>query len=175
MLPDDSINRFDHALAIAARTHCGQRDKAGEPYILHPIRVAMRLPPGLLQAVGLLHDTIEDSHPAIHDFIEGDIRLMLGSGIVSLVRGLSRKPDVPYEHYIEELAPDPILRPVKLADIADNLDPERHRRTGFILPDHLYRRYIWAQWYLERAASFDVEQRKDAKPAEKVVVENQSP
>ena len=34
---------LERAIEIAARVHAGQRDKAGEPYILHPLRVMLSL------------------------------------------------------------------------------------------------------------------------------------
>ena len=34
---------LEDAIALAVETHRGQKDKAGEPYILHPLRVILRL------------------------------------------------------------------------------------------------------------------------------------
>ena len=48
------------AKALATRTHEGQTDKAGLPYITHPERVAGRLDTQEEQVVGWLHDTVED-------------------------------------------------------------------------------------------------------------------
>jgi (p)ppGpp synthase/HD superfamily hydrolase len=50
--------------AIATRAHAGQKDKLGEPYIGHPVRVARRvssLGEGAMMAA-LLHDVLEDGH-----------------------------------------------------------------------------------------------------------------
>ena len=41
--------------------HAGQTDKAGAPYIFHPVRVACRCENDLERIVALLHDTVEDS------------------------------------------------------------------------------------------------------------------
>lgn len=51
------------ALKVATRAHAGQVDKSGEPYILHPIRVAFDYGLTTLneQIVALLHDMIEDT------------------------------------------------------------------------------------------------------------------
>ena len=34
---------LENAIALAVKEHAGQTDKAGEPYILHPLRVMFRL------------------------------------------------------------------------------------------------------------------------------------
>ena len=52
---------YDKAVQIATRAHAGQHDKAGEDYILHPLRVAERCESPKAKIVALLHDTIEDT------------------------------------------------------------------------------------------------------------------
>lgn len=37
------MSSLERAIAIAAKAHAGQIDKAGQPYILHPLRVMLRL------------------------------------------------------------------------------------------------------------------------------------
>ena len=37
------MSTLERAIAIAATAHAGQTDKAGAPYILHPLRVMLRL------------------------------------------------------------------------------------------------------------------------------------
>ena len=49
------------AKAIAVIAHRGQKDKTGQPYILHPYRVADSLSTPEEKAAGWLHDVIEDS------------------------------------------------------------------------------------------------------------------
>ncbi len=52
---------LEKALQIATDVHIYQVDKAGMPYILHPIRVASKCKTNEEQMVALLHDTIEDT------------------------------------------------------------------------------------------------------------------
>jgi len=54
------VSTLERAVAIAAQAHAGQRDKAGEPYILHPLRVMLRMATDELQIVAVLHDVLED-------------------------------------------------------------------------------------------------------------------
>ncbi|NUO09286.1 MAG: hypothetical protein HUU08_11500 [Candidatus Brocadia sp.] len=52
---------LEHALQISVKAHAGQKDKAGEPYIFHPIRVMARCSSPEAKVIALLHDTIEDT------------------------------------------------------------------------------------------------------------------
>lgn len=107
------------ARRIATEAHAGQIDKAGSPYIDHPRRVAARLTDLRAQAVAWLHDVIEDT-----DVTPDDLR---GAGIdddvIAAVQLLTRTGDD--GAYYARIAADPLAREVKLADIADNTDPER--------------------------------------------------
>ena len=54
---------LERAIEIAVTAHKGAYDKAGEPYILHPLRVMMRVDSQTEKIVAILHDVIEDSQP----------------------------------------------------------------------------------------------------------------
>lgn len=68
---------LDAAIALASRGHAGQVDKAGKPYILHPLRLMMKFDGLEEQLVSLLHDVVED----------GDVTLdeLRGLGIPEVV------------------------------------------------------------------------------------------
>lgn len=53
---------LEKALLIATKAHAGQTDKAGVPYVFHPIRVSCKCVTNEEKIVALLHDTIEDRH-----------------------------------------------------------------------------------------------------------------
>jgi (p)ppGpp synthase/HD superfamily hydrolase len=52
---------LDEATALARRAHAGQTDKAGRPYIEHPLRVMHRLRGEYEQLAAILHDVLEDT------------------------------------------------------------------------------------------------------------------
>ena len=52
---------IEDAVALAARAHRGQVDKAGECYIFHPLRVMMRFEDAPARIVAVLHDLLEDT------------------------------------------------------------------------------------------------------------------
>jgi (p)ppGpp synthase/HD superfamily hydrolase len=50
---------IETALQIAVKAHEGQKDKSGEPYILHPLRAMQRVQGEEAMIVAVLHDVIE--------------------------------------------------------------------------------------------------------------------
>lgn len=52
---------LERALQIAVQAHSGQKEKTGEAYIFHPIRVMMRCRSPEAKIAGLLHDVVEDT------------------------------------------------------------------------------------------------------------------
>jgi (p)ppGpp synthase/HD superfamily hydrolase len=116
---EDLVTR---AAAVAAAAHAGQLDRAGEPYLDHPRRVAASLSGDpLAQAAGWLHDVVEDS-----DITTADLVAMgFPEPVVHAVDLLTHRPDSPLEDYLAGIAADPLATRVKLADLADNSDPRR--------------------------------------------------
>nr|WP_200931688.1 HD domain-containing protein [Paenibacillus sp. Leaf72] len=58
---------MNKAIEIAAKAHEQQKDKAGHPYILHPLRVMLSLNTEEERIVGVLHDVLEDSRITADD------------------------------------------------------------------------------------------------------------
>ena len=52
---------LNKAIDIATKAHSGQVDKAGQPYITHPLRVMSMGATDDEKIVGVLHDVVEDS------------------------------------------------------------------------------------------------------------------
>ena len=120
-----TVNNLGLAIQIAASVHINQLDKGGKPYILHPMRVMMRLRTNdsELMQIAILHDVIEDSRG------EYTIEILRGLGfskrVLDALTLLTHDPAVPYELYIEDIAKslDTIL--VKMEDLRDNSDITR--------------------------------------------------
>ena len=104
---------LSNAIMLATQAHAGHTDKGGQPYILHPLRVMLRLATEEEQIVGVLHDLVEDCQGwTLH-------RLRQEGFADHLVDG------EPYEAYVLRAGSNPIGRAVKLADLADNMDRSR--------------------------------------------------
>jgi (p)ppGpp synthase/HD superfamily hydrolase len=56
-----SMPTLEDAIALAVEAHRGQRDKAGQAYILHPLRGMMRVETENERMAAILHDVVEDN------------------------------------------------------------------------------------------------------------------
>lgn len=112
---------LDQAIAVAAKAHLGQMDKSGHPYILHPLRIMMRLEHEEERMVAVLHDVVEDTRITLVK-----LRKMGFSELVlEALDRLTHRPDESYEDYIDRIAGHPLARRVKLLDLEDNMDIRR--------------------------------------------------
>ena len=135
------MTKLTEAIELAAQAHAGQTDKAGQPYILHPLRVMLAMETEDERVAAVLHDVVEDSQLVGH----GDILALFGADIHEAVFALTRQEGEPYPDFLQRCKANPIARRVKLADIADNLSPARSAS----LPDRLRQRYIAGRAALE--------------------------
>nr|WP_199045272.1 HD domain-containing protein [Dyella sp. ASV24] len=112
---------LERAIAIAAEAHVGQVDKAGQPYILHPIRVMLRLNLSTERIAAVLHDVVEDSSVTL-DFLRAE---GFSPEVVSAVDALTKRQGESRMDAAHRARQDPIARVVKLADNAENMDLSR--------------------------------------------------
>lgn len=116
MFPKTELTK--RAYLIACDAHFAQCDKAGQPYILHPLAVADQFEDERLAAAALLHDVLEDS-------LDWTAARLLGHGIppdiVRLVQTLTRTEGETYFSYISRVKANPDATAIKLADLRHNL------------------------------------------------------
>lgn len=141
------MSTLERAIAVAAKAHEGQHDKGGTAYILHPLRVMLRVHTTEQRIVAVLHDVLEDTSMSLADLAREGFALK----ILAAVQALSRRDDESYEAFVARLGSDPLARVVKLADLADNSDLSRIAMPG---PEDLARlqRYQQASAYLQALA-----------------------
>ncbi len=112
---------LERAIAIAVQAHAGQLDKAGQPYILHPLRVMAAMDTDEERIVAVLHDVVEDS-----DWSLAGLRARgFPERLLAALEGLTKRPTEDYEAFIKRVDTDALSRRVKIADLEDNLDPGR--------------------------------------------------
>jgi len=129
------------AFEMAANAHKTMRRKSGEPYILHPIAVAMicveEIGLGVRSTIcALLHDTVEDTDIALDD-----IKSEFGNEIAKIVDGLTKISTIMdanssqqaenFKKILLTLTDDPRVILIKLADRLHNmrtLDAMKHEK-----------------------------------------------
>lgn len=109
------------AIVIATEAHAGQKDLAGKPYILHPLRVMLRCDNVADQIVAVLHDVVEDC-PGYT--VEG-FRATFGNEICDAIDAITKRAGEEYGDYLMRVAANPIAKRVKVQDLKDNSDLTR--------------------------------------------------
>ncbi|WP_065962426.1 HD domain-containing protein [Curtobacterium sp. UCD-KPL2560] len=145
------MSQIEIARAIAHIAHIGQTDKAGNPYIEHPARVAQRLSAEgnseNVVAAGWLHDVLEDSPATRDDLHAAGVDWL----VINMVELVTRTPDVTPEDYYAAIGRHGGATSIKLADIADNTDPSRLALLDDATIARLTRKYAKARRLIEAA------------------------
>lgn len=68
---------LEKAIEIAVKAHKGQKDKAGEPYILHCLSVMLKGKTEDEKIVGVLHDAVEDTKITIEFLKEEGVKFFV--------------------------------------------------------------------------------------------------
>ncbi len=118
------MTSIEDAILLATKAHRTQVDKAGLPYILHPLRVMaafVRTEEGDARMVAVLHDVVEDTDITLEALAVAGYP----ANVLQALDAISRRRGESYEDYIERVVRNELARRVKLADLRDNLDLER--------------------------------------------------
>ncbi|MBS1985533.1 MAG: bifunctional (p)ppGpp synthetase/guanosine-3',5'-bis(diphosphate) 3'-pyrophosphohydrolase [Bdellovibrionales bacterium] len=129
--PDADLAKVQRAHDLAVSLHEGQVRKSGEPYIIHPLQVAMILARMRMDiatiVTGLLHDTVEDTATTVQDVQEA-----FGPEVAQLVDGVTKISAISFKSSHEKqaenfrkmilaMAKDLRVIIVKLADRTHNM------------------------------------------------------
>lgn len=123
---------LEEAIGIAVQAHRGQTDRAGEAYILHPLRLMFAVQTDAERMAAVLHDVVEDTDWTLDALRERGFP----PAVVDAVDGLTRREGESYEDFVRRAAQDPVARRVKLADLEDNMNV---RRLGTVTQDDVER------------------------------------
>ena len=115
------MTTLEQAIALAAKQHEGEVDKANSPYILHPLRVMLNVPTIEHKIVAVLHDILEDTETTIEDLYQFGFQ----EHIIDAIVALTKKQGETRLEAAQRARQNPIARVVKLADINDNMDLSR--------------------------------------------------
>ncbi len=120
----EEIELIWDAFLYASDKHSGQLDRAGKPYILHPVTVAvftseLTSDPEII-AAALLHDTVEDT-----DATTEEIAGRFGLRVAEIVESMTKRDGEDYYHYVRRAARNRSAIPVKRSDLRHNMDLSR--------------------------------------------------
>ena len=139
-MTENDVSLIEKAYFIAKKAHEGQFRFSGEPYIIHPVSVAIILynlgMDGESMAAALLHDVVEDT-----DMTKENIQEEFGEDVANLVEGVTKLGKVPIftkeEQQAENvrkmlmaMSQDIRVIIIKLADRIHNM-----RTLSFMRPD----------------------------------------
>ena len=132
--PSADLRGIEEAYAFALEHHAGQMRKSGEPFISHPLEVAMilaglNLDTATLQAA-ILHDVVEDSSVSLKE-----VRERFGDEVAALVDGVTKLGRIKFSSLAE--AREVVRNSVEVATFEPSED-----RSGW---DGLYARFLKLQ------------------------------
>ncbi len=121
------------SIGMAVEAHAGQRDKCGEPYILHPLAVMGAMDTEEERIVAVLHDIVEDT-----DWSMEDIRNRFSTLISNAIEAITKRDTETYFEYIYRVKLNPLATKVKLADLKHNSLLERQfEKSGGLIERYL--------------------------------------
>src|SRR5438128_12029650 len=114
--PNDDLELIRKAYEFSQKYHAGQSRASGEPYLAHPLEVAlvlaeMKMDPVSI-AAGLLHDSVEDTSVTVVD-----IRKEFGEQVAHIVEGVTKISQIDFHTREEQQAEN--LRKMMLAMVDD--------------------------------------------------------
>lgn len=120
MKPGTMLNA---AILLATNAHAGQYDKAGQPYILHPLKVLhyTKSNDEEVQCIAVLHDVVEDCDVTWADLVQAGMSNRVIAGVAALTKQLGQS----YDDYKTAVLNNADAMIVKLADLRHNSDIRR--------------------------------------------------
>jgi (p)ppGpp synthase/HD superfamily hydrolase len=110
---------MERAIEIAVEAHKGQADKAGAPYVLHPLRMMLQMQGEVEKLTAVLHDVAEDGPGWTLERLKGE---GFPAAVIEALECVTKREGESYEDFIGRAATNPIATRVKLADLEDNMN-----------------------------------------------------
>ncbi|MBB4275280.1 HD domain-containing protein [Rhizobium mongolense] len=117
-----SEQHLQHAIQIATEAHDGQQDKLGNPYFDHCRRVADAVSGDEEKVVAYLHDVPEKAWGWTLDRLKEE---GFSQAVLAAVDALTKRQGEEDEVFVRRAIANRLARPVKQADLEDNLDQAR--------------------------------------------------
>lgn len=115
------MSTLENAIVLATTQHTGQLDKAGQPYILHPLRLMLQFSNPTLQIIAVLHDILEDTTTTAEDLKE----LGFSTEIIQAIQALTKQTGESRLEAAKRTVLNPLATQVKYVDVLDNMNLAR--------------------------------------------------
>ena len=110
---------LEKAIELALKYHKGQiKNGTGEEFIIHVLRVMMKMDTEEEKISAVLHDIIEKTNCTLEDLKQQGF----SNKIINTVDALSKRKGEDYSDYIKRVIKDPAAIKIKIADLEDNMD-----------------------------------------------------
>ena len=121
------MNKLALAISITSKAFEDKLDKAGQPYILHCLRV-MNATKGdeCVKCASVMHDLVEDTEYTFEQLT----KLGFSDKTIGLLHLVTHQKNTPYDEYIKAIAVSDEATEIKLADLRDNSDITRLKGLG---------------------------------------------
>ena len=106
------MSTFEKAVEIAAINHAGDTDKAGSPYLLHPLRLMFAVRTEFEMIAAVLHDVVEDTSISLEDLMNEEFH----PDVIGAVDALTKKPGQSRIEAANRAASNAIARTIKLKE-----------------------------------------------------------
>lgn len=135
-------NLYERAFCLVSILFKDIKDKEGEPYINHLIRVSKSVEDKDTKVAALLHDVVEDIPGMTFDYLK---ELGFSNNIIDIVKIVTKDKEnkVPYHDEISKILSSGNIEAIKLkyADMSDNYNSERLSRLDDDMRIHLENKY----------------------------------
>ena len=121
-------NDLYHAMLACAAAHVEQKDKAGNPYLMHPLAVAAAGADLDEIVLGLLHDVVEDTEETVDALQE---KYGFPDALMNALEAISKKDGESLESYLKRVVQNELAVRVKIHDMNHNSD---HWRLSLLGP-----------------------------------------
>ena len=110
---------LENAIELALKYHKGQiKNGTGEEFILHVLRVMLKMDTEDEKISAVLHDIIEKTNCTLEDLKQQGF----SNKIINTVEALSKRKGEDYSEYIKRVKKDTDAVKIKIADLEDNMD-----------------------------------------------------
>lgn len=121
------MSTLTEAIRIALAAHDGQKDKSGQPYILHPLHLMSQMETIEEKIVAVLHDALEDAED--ESIIDEFYKMNFSGRVIMAVEALTRAKNESYDAFIERIAVNELATKIKIKDLEHNMDVRRLREV----------------------------------------------